>query len=185
MSPIALMLCIAMALPLAACAGATTPSAEPVASPPTSASPSPTDNTGAQRTRDAREVLALGESALTPRHSRMTVYSFKPIERREDAPSGSRWYAADIEFCMSPNVKSIVPIEAIREEFGMQTVTGKLQRPDSSHHAATDVYTDPKRTIVANDCVRGPVVFAVAGDDPAAHVGLFIGTGVIRWAVDS
>ena len=182
---IALMLCIPMGLALAACAGAATPSAEPVASPTTSASRSPIDNTGAQRTDDAREVFDLGESALTPRQSRMTVFSFKPIERREDAPSGSRWYAADIEFCMSPDVKSIVPIVAVREQFGMQTATGKLQRPDSSHYAATEVYTDPQRTIVANDCVRGPVVFAVPGDDPAAHVGLFIQLGIIRWAVES
>ena len=181
---IALMLCITMGLPLAACAGAATPSAEPVASPKTSASRSPIDNTGAQPTDDAREVFDLGESALTPRQSRMTVFSFEPIERREDAPSGSRWYAADIEFCLSPDVKSIIPVEDIREEFGMWTVEGEFQRPDSSHDAATDVYTDPKRTMVANDCVRGPVVFAVAGDDPAAQVGLFVQAGIIRWAVE-
>ena len=37
--------------------------------------------------------------------------------------------------------------------------------------------------MVADECVRGPVVFAVPADDPAEYVGLFIRGGIIRWAV--
>jgi hypothetical protein len=174
---------VGLGVVLAGCAGSGPPPGASTPASTQSVSPSPTDSPAAKTVREAREVKPFGEAAQTPRGSRMTVFSFEPIDRSKAPPAGSSWYAADIEFCMASNVKSTVPIELIRGDFGMQTESKQLRRPDRAFSAPTEIYSEPGRTIVADECVRGPVAFAVPDDDPARYVGLFIHGGVLRWAV--
>ncbi len=180
---VAVGLAVVIALALAGCAGWDPPF--PAAAERSHPTTSDLGGTAPQRTRDARDVLALGETALTPRQSRMTVFGFAPTERYAEPPGGSAWHAADIEFCVASNAKRSVPIAEIRAEFGLQTQTEQFQRPDEQFADPSELFAEPKRTLVADECVRAPVVFAVDPDDPAAYVGLFVRGGVIRWAVES
>jgi len=179
---------LALALALSGCAAsATPPGVGPAAAagppPASSVSPQPEGASVAESIQNSREVLALGAPALTPRQSRVTVFGFRPADRTVLPPADSRWLAADIEFCMGPTVKSVVPIAIIRDEFGVQTESEQLHRPDAAYGAANEVFSEPGRTLVAEECLRGPVIFAVPIYDPARYVGLFIQGGVLRWDV--
>jgi hypothetical protein len=178
---------ILLAAGIAGCAGptasssaeaTTTPTPEATSSPSSPGSTAPSAGASAEA-----EIFRLGTSTLTPRNSRMTVYAFGPTDRETSPPDGSAWYAADIEFCLAPQIKSVVPVAELRYEYGVESVGGQLTRPESSLGGPTELFADPDRTMVADECVRGDVVFPVRDDDPAKYVGLFVGLGERRWEV--
>ncbi len=162
--------------------------AVPAASPsgtaaPDSAAPSVAEPVPSPTVAPGAEILRLGESTRTPRESLMTVYSFGLSDRTTAPPAGTAWYAADIEFCMAPAIESAVSVANLRYEFAVELESKLPLRADSAFGGPNEIYSEPGRTIVADECVRGPVVFAVPDDDPARYVGLFVGIGERRWVV--
>ena len=170
-----------IAVVIAGCGNSSPPSAAPPSAAPPSASPPTSASVPPSRT--GTEVLTLGESAITQRESQLTFFAWKPSGRAPAPPSGEAWYEADVEFCMAPQIQSAVPVVTILPEFGVELASGTLVRPEESAASPNEAFAQEGRTIVARECVRGAVVFAVPTDDPARHAGYFRGPFEIRWAI--
>src|SRR5215208_2329917 len=140
-----------------------------------SASPPPSEPaaTGNVPTESAAPTFQLGVQAITPKKSLLTVFSWKESSRLPPPPSGAAWYEADVEFCLAPQIQSAVGVESIRGELAVELASGTIVTPDTSAASPAEVFSDAGRTIVAKDCLRGALPFAIPTDDPAEYVGLF------------
>ncbi|MEO5704291.1 MAG: hypothetical protein ABIZ52_01810 [Candidatus Limnocylindrales bacterium] len=156
------------------------PDATPTAAPSAAFSPSiaPTESAGTP-------ILQLGVQAVTPRQSLLTVFGWKPSGRSSAPPSGAMWYEADVEFCLAPQIQSAVPVETIRDELAAELVSGTIVTPDVFARSPAEVFSDTGRQIVAEECLRGALPFAIPTDDPARYVGLFRAVWMLRWAIPS
>jgi hypothetical protein len=149
-------------------AGGSSPSAPSPSGVPTSPAASPSALPLPSPSESEPPTFELGQTARTPRNSKLTVYAWGRTDRKAEAPAGTSWYAADTKFCLTSDISRSVPISVIREEFVLVLADGFLVWPESKQDSASEVYADPKRTLKASQCGRGAVIFAVPSGTPAA-----------------
>ena len=140
---------------------------------PPSASPPATPGASAAVTVD------LGAVGTTPRGSRVTVHGFGPSERSLEPPAGSAWFEADLEWCLPSTLVNPVTLGNLRYEVKLEMSDGTTLEPEATADSPDEIYASDG-TFKADECVRGPLVFAV----PAGAVPAFLqldGHGGMRW----
>ena len=105
-------------------------------------------------------TVDLGEVGITPLGSRVTVHSFGPGERSLQPPAGSAWLEADLEWCLPQGMTREVKLGNIRYEVALEMSDGSTIDPEADADSPDEVYASDG-TFRANECVRGPLVFAV------------------------
>jgi hypothetical protein len=179
------VLALAGCVLVGACGGSSTPSgmastaASAIASPepataiPPTASPSSPDASVAV-TVDLRAV------GTTPRGSLVTVHSFGPSDRSPEAPAGSSWYEADLEWCLPPTLVNPVTVGNLRYELALQLSDDTTIEPEANADGSDEVYAS-EGSFRAGECVRGALVFAVPTGATPAFLLLVGPNGGMRW----
>jgi hypothetical protein len=184
-----LRLAIAVGLLMGACAG---PSAAPNAAPtsvpgslPSAASPEPstpsTPTTSPSTPGASAPVTVdLGEAGITPLGSRVTVHAFGPSDRSLEPPAGAAWLEADLEWCLPQGMTREVKLGNIRYEVALEMSDGSTIDPEADADSPDEVYASDG-TFRANECVRGPLVFAVPTGATPTYLLLVGRNGAVRW----
>jgi hypothetical protein len=184
------LLAIAVCLSVGACGGASSPSEDPVSlGPSVAASASPAIASSVPPSGSATEsppeasgavTVDLGAVGTTPRGSRVTVHSFGASDRSPEPPAGTAWYEADLEWCLPPTIVSQVTVGNLRYELGLLLDDNTTIEPEANADGPDEVYAS-EGSFGANDCVRGPLVFAVPTGATPAFLLLLGSKGGMRW----
>ena len=174
-----------------ACGGASAPSEAPSSSgastpaiesskPSAASAPVPSPSPSSMPEASAAAPVALGAVGVTPRGSRVTVHSFGPAERSVTAPAGAAWHEADLEWCLPPTIAGDVTLGNIRYELKLEMRDGTTIEPEAEADSPDEVYASDG-TFSANECVRGPLVFAVPTGATPEYLLLVGSYGGMRW----
>ena len=185
------LLAIAVCLSVGACGGASSsPSEAPVSlgpsvapsasSAPASSIPPSASATASSPDASAAVTVDLGAVGTTPRGSLVTVHSFGPSDRSPEPPAGAAWYEADLEWCLPPTIVSQVTVGNLRYELGLLLDDNTTIEPEANADGPDEVYAS-EGSFGANDCVRGPLVFAVPTGATPAFLLLLGSKGGMRW----
>lgn len=154
-------------------AGNSSPASSTAAS-PAAESTSPAPNSG--------PVHTLGDSVRLPTRSTATVYSWQRV-RRPGAPAAGAWWAADVRFCITPDIGDVkVSVSAIGSQFRVELPDGRALAPEADARRSDEAYAQPGRAFVARQCRRGDVVFDVPTGHPVQYFAIPISQfGWVRW----